>query len=73
MATYNNINERACPSGKHHWPYQKPYTTVRSIGEVKFEQCNECLAVRVTQVNIYYDAKKQLLIEKKKVTVVEPK
>lgn len=61
--------------GEHRWPKLPTALTRRSVGEVKLEECNNCLAVRVTQewvtswdaTGVFY-ASQETIIERKEVT-----
>ncbi len=42
----NSTNSDNC--SEHRWPRVRPGGSFRSIGSVEHEQCNNCLATRIT-------------------------
>jgi hypothetical protein len=61
-------SKACCDNGNHMWPRGQRGGSFRSIGNVQYEFCNNCLAIRIIQEN-YCNWPKIITTT----TIVEPK
>ena len=63
------FSRTCCPNGDHRWPRIIDLRDTRSIGIVTYEQCNDCLAVRIVQLPTSNDPTN----DHETITIVEPR
>ena len=62
-------DKACCDNGNHSWPRGTPGGCFSRIGKVLYELCNNCLAIRITQVDECAWPK----LVTTTITIVEPK